>query len=440
MNRATSPATEDDSDGDNGYDYDPAIPLSSIENSKTIQLSLRASYTNWEPREAFRELVQNWRDGIIKSFNLAESDFRVVRKESITSRLGGDTDIVYKVTPFNHDSDAIDSVAEDDWLGFMRFTANHDEGVVEITNRAATLQTSHLDLGGTSKTDDASQAGAHGEGLKVALLVLMRGGQNHAVRCCSGQFNWHFNFSTSGRLVARLDRMSHQAISKAKSKARLSMGKTLLPFMPRPRKDVQFVIGERGKGRDQNGTMVTRHPVKRSEFDAWTHAALFLHPTGQNGEGIISTINGDLLTDREFSGRIYLKGLLLLESTPTRSASITNLPLKFGYNFASGLTNRERQSLAGAKEEANAILAIWSKVLVSKPKMVSGLSSMLNSADPQSADVFRAKDHMGYDTAIKLRDYLIEEFDGKWYYSSEEKSEVIPLIPTIDSNLCPHLC
>jgi len=47
---------------------------------------------------------------------------------------------------------------------------------------------------------------------------------------------------------------------------------------------------------------------------------------------------------------------------------------------------------------------------------------------------------MGYDTAIKLRDYLIEEFNGKWYYSSEEKSEVIPLIPTIDSNLCLHLC
>ena len=43
-------------------------------------------------------------------------------------------------------------------------------------------------------------------------------------------------------------------------------------------------------------------------------------------------------------------------------ASISSQPLKFGYNFASGRTNRERQSVANAKEESRAILAICSRM------------------------------------------------------------------------------
>lgn len=41
------------------YDDDPETTLDSIVKSKTINLSICASYTNWKPREAFRELIQN---------------------------------------------------------------------------------------------------------------------------------------------------------------------------------------------------------------------------------------------------------------------------------------------------------------------------------------------------------------------------------------------
>jgi len=53
---------EDDDDDDEGYDYvyDPEITLGSIDKSKTINFSIHANYTRWAPREAFRELVQNW--------------------------------------------------------------------------------------------------------------------------------------------------------------------------------------------------------------------------------------------------------------------------------------------------------------------------------------------------------------------------------------------
>ena len=98
---------------------------------------------------------------------------------------------------------------------------------------------------------------------------------------------------------------------------------------------------------------------------------------------MISIKDGDLLTNPRLHGNLYLKTLLLGESTSDLSASRTNRPLKFGYNFASGTTNRERQSVVNTREESRHILAIWSKVLAAKPEMVSELSGMLNTAEPR---------------------------------------------------------
>ncbi|KAL2020432.1 hypothetical protein VTK56DRAFT_8398 [Thermocarpiscus australiensis] len=79
---------------DEEYDCDPEITLRSIDKSKTINFSIRANYTDWAPREAFRELVQNWRDANIRTYNLAERDFCVIREEK---QSGCNTEIVYKL-------------------------------------------------------------------------------------------------------------------------------------------------------------------------------------------------------------------------------------------------------------------------------------------------------------------------------------------------------
>jgi len=356
------------------------------------------------------------RDGIIRSFRLVERDFSVVRDEKTSDR---GTEIVYKV--FRTGANDVK-----EWLGYIRFHAKGSDsaGTIDMTNRAATLQPRHLDLGGTTKAGDSHQAGAHGEGLKLALLVLMRGRQNHSVRCCSGGFNWRFDFTTRGRLVCRLHRMSPQAIQRAEDQARRLSERTLLPFAAKPAGDVQFVVGESQKGRDERGNGLQRSGVTRREFDDWTKAALFLCDNVEDG-AIISTAHGDLLTDPGLRGNIYLKGLLLGESTPARSASITNRPLRFGYNFANGRTNRERQSVYGASEESAAILAIWDGVLTAKPDMAAELSEMLNDPAPlPCADIFGAR-NMCLETATVLRGYLTgQPFSGKWYYSGEDKAKV----------------
>lgn len=323
-----------------------------------------------------------------------------------------------------------------EWLGFIRFKGIDGYGTVEITNRNATLQPWHLDLGGTSKAGDECQAGAHGEGLKLALVVMMRFGQNHSVRCRSGGFTWIFDFTTRRHLVARLNRMSPSSIARTEDQARRLSQRSLLPFAPKPDGDVQFLIGEGRKGRNQWGDRVDRKPVSLSHFEAWTKAALFLYDA-KDGD-IISSPHGDLLVAEQLRESIYLKGLLLQESIGWESASITGKPLKFGYNFASGRTNRERQSLAYAAEESRAILAIWMGVLAAKSEMVKELSDMLNDAETEYADVEWAEERVEFETASLLRDYLFgEQFAGRWYYSGEEKKQVrhlplshIPSLPT----------
>ncbi len=59
MDNLYESASEDEFDGEE-YEYDPEIILDSMDKSKTINFSIRANYTKWAPREAFRELVQHW--------------------------------------------------------------------------------------------------------------------------------------------------------------------------------------------------------------------------------------------------------------------------------------------------------------------------------------------------------------------------------------------
>lgn len=328
---------------------------------------------------------------------------------------GRNSEIVYKAYRKNAEPK--------EWLGYIRFKGRDGEGSIDITNRQGTLQPWHLDLGGTTKAGSEQQAGAHGEGLKIALLVLMRGDQNHKIRCRSGGFNWNFNFTNRGKLVARLRRMSPESIRKAEDQAGRLCGGSLLPFAAAPHRDVQFVIGEKSAGRDDWGQPIRRDLVKKTDFEDWTKAALFLQDVEDGG--IAVTSRGDLITDPRLRGNIYLKGLLLQESTGWDSASITKKPLKFGYNFSSGATNRERQSVAGAKEESRAILAIWNQVLTVKPQLIEDLSDMLNSPDPEYADVSMAEKYMKIETACRLKEFLTSErFAGKWYYTDMERSDV----------------
>ncbi|KAI1105884.1 hypothetical protein F4804DRAFT_330804 [Jackrogersella minutella] len=378
------------------YTIENKVTLQSINQRMTIHPAMVSNYaTQWGPIEAFREL----------------QEFTVVLEED-------EDEIVYKAIASG--SSRRTPGKSEKCLGYIRWARRNGAGFVDITNRQATLEPWHLDMGSTSKKNDKNQAGMHGEGLKVALLVLMRGPHNHAVRCLSGGFSWTFNFTSQRRLVACPVRMTPDAVMKVRDQARSEVNRTLLPIAVNPGEDVQFLIGAIAKGRDEGGYPTERNEVTREEFENWTRAAIFLQKIADGG--IIKTKKGDLITDSRFSGSIYLKGLLLKESQLGRSASITGKKMYCGYNFAAGATNRERESMATADDESRKILAIWNQALLTQASLIGQLHKLLNS-NTEFADVDRAELFTQQETKDRIRAYILEEFKHKWCCTAKERSQ-----------------
>jgi hypothetical protein len=78
-------------------------------------------------------------------------------------------------------------------LGFIRYSKA--KGTLELTNFKAQLERKALDLGFTTKREKKQLAGTHGEGFKVASLVMLRGG--HQVRYEASKYRWTFRFDGS---------------------------------------------------------------------------------------------------------------------------------------------------------------------------------------------------------------------------------------------------
>lgn len=364
------------------------------------------------------------RDAIIQSQDLCPADFCIHFEEASADH---ETEIVFKA--FNRGADR-DDVNE--CLGFIRFHGRNGAGTIEITNRGASLQPWHLQIGGTSKKGNEDQAGAHGEGLKLAGLVFLRRAQNNHLRCQSTGFNWHFNFKNECLVVVvhRIDLAQEETRSPRKRAYKIPTPDVVAD------RDVQFVIGESRSGRDEDGFQVKRGPVQQTAFESWTKAALFLVQSDNENTGVIRTEHGELLTTENLRGKIYLKGLLLCDGTQSRPASITGHPLWFGYNFASGNTDRDRQSVATAYEESRAMCQILSGAIKEKPEMIGSLVDILNDDETDYADVLCAAKDWPREVCMLIRGYLLrEKFADRWFYCSDDMNKVqSPYL--ISSELC----
>jgi hypothetical protein len=103
-------------------------------------------------------------------------------------------------------------------LGFILFEYSADgyakQGMkqgIKIVNFGANLHPNALGTGASSKRGKQTQAGQHGEGLKVAALVLRRWGYN--VRIESSGLKWEFNWK-QGKLACKLRRIPDETIEK----------------------------------------------------------------------------------------------------------------------------------------------------------------------------------------------------------------------------------
>jgi len=197
----------------------------------------------------------------------------------------------------------------------------------------------------------------------MAALTFRRHPYNHTFRIESSCFRWNFNFTTQRRLICRLSRVDMQKIQRERRAVRDQARTT----RSRIWEDVSVIIGAPRKICTSEGGSTKGNKISLREFREWLNTTIDIE--APDPKLVYRTSSGDLIIDPQYSGKLYLQGLLLPHG------STTGKPLRYAYNFLEGKTGRDRESLAGSGQEARQVTAIWAAAL-----RETGPSSTLISA------------------------------------------------------------
>jgi hypothetical protein len=300
----------------------------------------------------------------------------------------------------------------DELLGYIRFEKT--KGTLELTNFKATLPRKALGLGVSSKRNRGTTAGTHGEGFKVAALVMVRKG--YQVRYESAKYYWNFQFGgrDKSHLYCNLRPMTDTKLAAlmAADGARAAAKK------PRELKaniweDVKVTIGKVHGSAGKS--------IEHSIFRDWIKVSFALeHPPA-----VIKTTYGDLVMDTTFGGKMYLKGLYL-------GNSHTGKELKFCYNLYDGTTTRDRGRLTNEAEEARVLADIWAVAIRNKEAgAVQEYVKILRGADEKPlADVNLAQDKILPSTTKAIWDHLkSEDPESKTFFYDHKTAEKVCFTP-----------
>lgn len=292
-------------------------------------------------------------------------------------------------------------------LGFIRL--NKKAGSLELANFSAQLEMRHLSLGGTDKHANNKLAGIHGEGFKLAALVMRRNG--HGVRISSSSFYWNFGFNGTyrDRFYCQLSKPAQTTLQKNVDlhARQLALGPRtqLTPFIF---KDVLVKIS---KARGLEGNKVTEEDFRR-----WAKVALEL--SDPSPEDVFRTEHGDLILDPRFSSQVYLKGLKVSSHAPN------GRPYVFAYNFAYGQINRDRERLTNPKTEAEMLAKIWEKPIIENHEGVIQRYVELFRTTDNAPDIAFAEIVVSEAVALRMWKMLrTGKEDAFFYYEDEVHGE-----------------
>ncbi|KAK4193136.1 hypothetical protein QBC35DRAFT_458853 [Podospora australis] len=239
----------------------PSLTLESIRDGQRMRISLPANCPKFTARESFCELVQNWRRAILRSYQISENQLQFACDDF--SRNGTVTDITYTaVASIQHAGD--DQLIKEA-VGYIRFKSLQclgGKGFVEIVNRTARMDPSHLENGDKPMNNNQRQAGDHGAGLKAALLGLICRDRKFNVRCVSDACNWTFASPTRGTLVVQIRRMTGTQKSDDLFMSRVELDASRIPFCPEPGNDLAEVLHD---------MLIEHHPELADVSDADAH-------------------------------------------------------------------------------------------------------------------------------------------------------------------------
>jgi hypothetical protein len=292
-------------------------------------------------------------------------------------------------------------------LGYIRYL--EDKGTLELTNFRAQLSRKSLDLGATSKRDKKHLAGTHGEGFKVAALVMARRG--YQVRFEASSYYWTFRFGgpDDKHLYCYFSPISEKKLKKQMKANKAEIGKG----SPRELKahnweDVTVRIG-RLYG-PQWG-----EKIEKQQFLSWVKVAIDLDQPSR----FFETVHGTLIQDESFRNKVYLKGLLLESTSSAKS-------FKFGYDLLEGAVNRDRQRLSDTSEEAKILANIWEVPI--RENAVGAINNYVEMLLDQTqwGDVNRAETEISESTANIIWQHLLVRDSGwDYFYHGQDAADQV---------------
>ncbi|KAH7229550.1 hypothetical protein BKA60DRAFT_645748 [Fusarium oxysporum] len=303
-----------------------------------MSTGLTAQNPRLTAQESFCELLRWWKDRIIESFGLQLTDFNVAMEKR-----GNPPDA--KI-PVEFAFTAQDGSGKP--LGYIHFMNSRDGkgGTVTVAVRDVTLQPKMVlpDVEPPKEPRDVRFTHRPELGLGRAVLNFLGAGTNHGVTCRTGSYKYKFNFDPDGELKTFLTAMNQDKINEFR-RSTVPQGSRYVPFQPHPKTDTIFTIGadSNALGRGGRGRYIYRSKVTPKEFNTWCEPALFLQEI-KDGD-IVKTEMGDLILDSKLRGKIYLKGFLLSDTTRRGYASLSERPLRFGYNILYGTPDEKMKHM-----------------------------------------------------------------------------------------------
>lgn len=369
------------------------------------------------------QLTVHRRDAIFRSFGVDSKNTDLEAKEDKRKRRFVITARRQRSSPALSSG----SGTESELLGFIRYTYDKEElGTLEIANFKARLQLRHLRMGGSTKQKDETQAGQHGEGMKLAAMVLRRSPQRYSVRCLSSGCYWNFQLDNRKSLFCKLTRPKDETLRQKKAKYR-QRERDRLPRLLEANiwEDVCVEVGYVRASKGDTGEERKTQKIPLLEFQRWLEVTIDINPPTE----IVRTESGDLILDEKHKNKAYLRGLLLPQS------SITGKTCHYGYNFLRGQTDRDRSNIVNAWEEASRITNIWRDALLSGPEIVAKYdlvrkyTRLLLDQNQLAADVNLADQYISRKVAGLIWRHLTVEVPQKdgsklFYYCDKDGPEV----------------
>lgn len=241
---------------------------------------------------------------------------------------------------------------------------DRERQVLQLKNSKSALKINTLLLGRSSKAGNDDTVGQFGEGYKIAALVLNRIGKTFTVLNNEKNEVWESRFKNSEKWLEKI---------------------------------LAFYISK--KETEDTGLCIEVGNVSWEEYRGLSDVWMKFDEDDYMGMNVVDTSYGEILTDEDFSGKVYVNGLFVN----------CNADLKYGYNFKPKYIKLERDRKACDSFDAREITCrMIAEGMVSGDIPIDEVNRMVNE---NVDDVYNFEYNTYENDVQKVQEVLLNAFD-----------------------------